>query len=105
MDERAEPPSDLAMRAVRSAREDACGEDVDPDDAVRALRLALHAARITLPDLRADGCSCGYAVTAPLVELGNVRPDVALQLAEVVSQGALHAAVRAANARSRGERL
>ncbi len=99
-----ETPPSLAMRAVRTAREDACGEKVDPDDAVRALRLALHAARITLPDLQADGCSCGYLVTAPLVELGNVRPDVALQLAEAISQGAMHAAVREANARSRGER-
>lgn len=98
------PPS-LGMRAVRSAWEDAGGEKVDPEDAVRALRLALHAARSTLPDLQADGCSCGRLVAAPLVELGNVRPDVALRLAEVVSQGAMNAAVREANARSRGERL
>lgn len=98
------PPS-LALRAVQTAREDACGEAVDADDAVRALRLALHAARITLPDLQADGCSCGYLVAGPLVELGSVRPDVALRLAELLSEGALHTAVREANARSRGERL
>ncbi|MDT0379466.1 MULTISPECIES: hypothetical protein [unclassified Streptomyces] len=105
MNETTDAASQLAMRAVRGAREDAVGERVDPDDAVRALRLALHAARITLPDLQADGCACGRLATAPLVELGNVRPDVALRLAEVVSEGAMHAAVREANARSRGERL
>lgn len=93
------------MRAVRTAREDATGEPVDADDAVRALRLALHAARVTLPDLQADGCSCGFLAAGPLVELGRVRPDTALRLAELVSEGALHSAVREANARSRGERL
>ena len=105
MTEEAETPPQLAMRAVRGAREDAAGVPVDADDAVRALRLALHAARITLPDLRAEGCSCGYVTSPPLVELGTVRPEVALRLAEVVSEGAMHAAVREANARSRGERL
>lgn len=98
-------PHSLALRAVRDAKADTCGEAADADDAVRALRLALHAARLTLPDLQADGCSCGYIAAGPLVELGSVRPDVALELAEVVSQGALHTAVRTANERSRGERL
>lgn len=102
----AETPPNFALRAVRNAREDAdSGAVVDPDDAVKALRLALHAARITLPDLQADGCTCGAIISSPLVELGAVRPDVALRLAEVIGHGAMHAAVQAANARSRGERL
>ncbi len=42
-------PQSLALRAVRQARTDGCGETADVDDAVRALRLALHAARIELP--------------------------------------------------------
>lgn len=98
-------PQSLALRAVRKARTDGCGQTADVDDAVRALRLALHAARIKLPDLQADGCSCGYLAAGALVELGSVRPDVALALAEVISEGALHTAMRTADERARGERV
>ncbi len=96
-------PPNLALRAVRTAREDACGGKVEADDAARALRLALHAAHITLPDLQADDCACGYVTAGPLVELGNVRPDVALRLAEVISHGAAGRALRVADGGSLGD--
>jgi hypothetical protein len=101
-DSNTEAPRSPALRAGQKARGDACG---DAADAVRALRLALHAARIKLPDLQADGCPCGDVAARPLVELGHVRPDVALELAELISEGAMHAAVRAADAHSRGDDL
>lgn len=78
---------------------------MDADDAVKALRMALHAAKITLPDLRAEDCTCGMVRRTALVELGTVRAETALLLAEMLSQGAMRSAVQAANARSRGERL
>lgn len=66
------------------------GKAAGTDDAVRALRLALHAARITLPGLRADGCSGNPPATDPAhVALGSVPADVALALAELISEGAL----------------
>lgn len=88
---------DIEGRAARAAcpRADTVGR-ADARDAVRALRLALHAARITLPDLHTDArdaCdACDPLATGPLVELGTVHPDVALELAELISEGALHAA-------------
>ncbi|OEU86017.1 hypothetical protein DB35_10755 [Streptomyces abyssalis] len=63
------------------------GEEVDPDSAVQALGLALRSADIMLPDLRADDCLCGHISTGPLIELGSVRPDVAVALAEVIAKG------------------
>ncbi|EST38562.1 hypothetical protein N566_06765 [Streptomycetaceae bacterium MP113-05] len=95
----------LALRAVRTARDEAPGGEVDADDAVGALRMALHTARITLPDLRAEDCTCGMTRRAPLVELGAATAETVLALAEMISQGAMRSAVQAANARSRGERL
>jgi hypothetical protein len=77
-------------------------EAADAHDAVRALRLALHAARITLPDLHPDSRRLGGHVPAgPLVDLGSVHPDVALELAELICEGALHAA----DARARAARV
>lgn len=84
-----ESRSSLALRAVENARpEEHAPEGVDAEDAVKALRLALHAADVTLPDLGADGCTCGRFPAPVLVELGCVRGDVALRLAEVVAKGA-----------------
>lgn len=72
------------------AGDDDSGGAAGTDDAVRALRLALHAARITLPGLRADGCSCKPPTTDPAhVALGSVPAEVALALAELISEGAL----------------
>lgn len=95
----------VAASAVQTAREEAPGGEVDADDAVRALRMALHAAKITIPDLASEDCTCGMTRRAALVDLGSVRADTALALAEVISQGAMRSAVHTANARSRGETL
>ncbi|MBV9022940.1 MAG: hypothetical protein JO362_03830 [Streptomycetaceae bacterium] len=54
--------------------------DVDPYIAVETLRAALDEAGIVLPSLRADVASPGLA----LVELGRVRVDVAMRLADVL---------------------
>lgn len=81
------------------------GDAADAGDAVRALRLALHAARITLPHLQTDGRACAHVAAGPLVDLGSIHPDVALELAEVISEGALHTAVRISEERRRSEHV
>ncbi|MGW4564162.1 hypothetical protein ACWEN3_17685 [Streptomyces sp. NPDC004561] len=57
--------------------------DVDPYTAVEALRAALTEVRIVFPSL-------GVELASPdlkLVELGRVRADVAVQLAEALRRG------------------
>ncbi|WP_079124934.1 hypothetical protein [Streptomyces lushanensis] len=58
-------------------------DDVDPLTAVESLRTALDQARIVLPSLGVDVGS----PTLGLVELGRVRPGVAMRLAEALRQG------------------
>lgn len=52
-------------------------KDVDPFMAVESLRAALDGAGIVLPSLGVDP----QMSTVRLVELGRIRPDVALRLA------------------------
>jgi hypothetical protein len=60
--------------------------DADPEDAVRDLAVALETAGITLPSL---GVETGHPnERILLVELGRVRPDVAIALAAVIRRGA-----------------
>jgi hypothetical protein len=54
--------------------------DVDPYAAVETLRAALDEAGIVLPSLRSDDTSPDLA----LVELGRVRADVAMRLADAL---------------------
>ena len=95
----------LALRDARPTTVGARAAAVDAadatNDAVRALRLALHAARIKLPHLQADERTCDHFAASPFVELGSVHPAVALELAEVISEGALYAAARTAEAPAR----
>lgn len=58
-------------------------QTVDPYAATESLRAALDQAGIVLPSLRADAASPELA----LVELGRVRADVALRLAEALRRG------------------
>ncbi|WLW55578.1 hypothetical protein [Streptomyces sp. YU58] len=55
----------------------------DALEAVEVLREALTAAGIVLPSLGADGASPGLN----LINLGRVRADVALRLADVIKRG------------------
>lgn len=57
--------------------------DVDPYTAVETLRAALHDAGIVFPSLRVDLAS----PRLKLVELGRVRADAALRLAEALRRG------------------
>lgn len=58
-------------------------QDVDPYAATESLRATLSRAGIVLPSLAADA---GSPVLG-LVELGRVRADVAMRLAEALRQG------------------
>ncbi|MEV7793434.1 hypothetical protein AB0O68_15785 [Streptomyces sp. NPDC087512] len=58
--------------------------DVDPFTAVESLRAALDRAGIVLPSLAVDAASPSLA----LVDLGRVRADVALRLADALQKGA-----------------
>jgi hypothetical protein len=57
--------------------------DADPHAAVEALKAALDKAGIVLPSLRPDDASPDLA----LVELGRVRADVAMRLADALCEG------------------
>ncbi|MEV1079854.1 hypothetical protein AB0I98_16655 [Streptomyces sp. NPDC050211] len=56
---------------------------VDPFTAVESLRAALEKAGIVLPSLAVDAAS----PTLGLVELGRVRADVAVRLADALRRG------------------
>jgi hypothetical protein len=60
---------------------------VEPEDAVTALRDALGAAGIVLPSLRLE-CLGSMDTSRPLVELGRARADVVMRLADVIRNGA-----------------
>lgn len=62
---------------------DAC--TVDPFTAMQSLRAALDQAGIVLPSLAVDPQE---TVRVRLVELGRVRPDVAMRLADALQRGA-----------------
>lgn len=57
--------------------------DVDPFTAVDSLRTALDGAGIVLPSLAVDPATPSLA----LVDLGRVRADVALRLADALQRG------------------
>ncbi|MEW2115131.1 hypothetical protein AB0945_08045 [Streptomyces sp. NPDC005474] len=57
--------------------------DVDPYEAAESLRAALTEVGIVLPSLRTDPSSPHLR----LVELGRVRADVAVRLAEAIQRG------------------
>lgn len=57
--------------------------DVDPFTATESLRAALDQAGVVLPSLAVGHVSPGLA----LVDLGRVRADVAMRLAEALSRG------------------
>lgn len=57
--------------------------DVDPFTAVESLRSALDGAGIVLPSLAVDAATPSLA----LVDLGRVRADVALRLADALQRG------------------
>jgi hypothetical protein len=59
-------------------------QTIDPFAAAESLRAALDEAGIILPSLRVDAASPYLG----LVELGRVRADVAMRLAEALRQGA-----------------
>ncbi|WAZ27363.1 hypothetical protein STRCI_008447 [Streptomyces cinnabarinus] len=71
------PPQATSARPVR----------VDPFEAMETLRSALDEAGITFPGLWVNSASS----EPQLVELGEVRADVALQLAHALQLGALEA--------------
>jgi hypothetical protein len=58
-------------------------QDVDPFAATEALRSALDQAGIVLPSLGVDHA----ALDLRLVELGRVRADVAVRLADAIRRG------------------
>lgn len=58
-------------------------DNVDPHAAVESLRAALAAAGIVLPSLSVELASPDLR----LVELGRVRSDVAVRLAEAIRRG------------------
>ncbi|MER6186824.1 hypothetical protein [Streptomyces sp. NPDC001652] len=62
---------------------DAAG--VDPFTAVESLRAALDRAGIVLPSLGVDPQD---TPRVRLVELGRIRPDVAMRLADALMRGA-----------------
>jgi len=57
---------------------------VDPFTAMESLRAALDRAGIVLPSLAVDPQG---TPRVRLVELGRVRPDVAMRLADVLQRG------------------
>ncbi|WP_267244331.1 hypothetical protein [Streptomyces sp. PR69] len=59
-------------------------QNVDPFAAAESLRAALDHAGIVLPSLAVDAASPGLG----LVELGRVRADVAMRLAQALQQRA-----------------
>ncbi|MEU6376830.1 hypothetical protein [Streptomyces sp. NPDC046909] len=58
--------------------------DVDPFTAIESLRAALDRAGIILPSLAVDP----QLSTVRLIELGRVRPDVAMRLATALNRQA-----------------
>ncbi|WP_327284037.1 MULTISPECIES: hypothetical protein [unclassified Streptomyces] len=58
-------------------------EAVTPSRVVESLRESLMAAGIVLPSLDIDPAPPGSG----LVRLGNIRPNVAMKLAQVVKRG------------------
>ncbi|WP_149830090.1 hypothetical protein [Streptomyces tailanensis] len=58
-------------------------QDVDPFTAVESLRAALHEVGIVLPSLWVEQASPNLG----LVELGRVRADVAMRLADALRRG------------------
>ncbi|MFG2650128.1 hypothetical protein [Streptomyces sp. NPDC048436] len=58
-------------------------QGVDPSAAMESLRTALYEVGIVLPSLRVDPASPALN----LVELGRVRADVAIGLAEALQRG------------------
>ncbi|WP_237694109.1 hypothetical protein [Streptomyces sp. SID2888] len=59
-------------------------QDVDPFTAVESLRATLDKAGIVLPSLAVDPA----APSLRLVDLGRVRADVAMRLADAFQRGA-----------------
>ncbi|QDO02205.1 hypothetical protein FNV62_43670 [Streptomyces sp. RLB3-17] len=57
---------------------------VDPFTAMESLRAALDTAGIVLPSLAVDPATPALA----LIELGRVRADVAIRLAQALQRGA-----------------
>lgn len=57
--------------------------DVDPFTAVETLRAALDQAGVVLPSLAVDPASPALQ----LVDLGRVRPEVAMRLAHALQRG------------------
>jgi hypothetical protein len=62
-------------------------QEVDPFTAMEALRTALDAAGIVLPSLAVDA----GAPSLRLVQLGRVRAEVAMRLADALLRGELTA--------------
>ncbi|MET7679409.1 hypothetical protein [Streptomyces sp. NPDC005423] len=58
---------------------------VDPFTAMQTLRAALDQAGIVLPSLAVDPQP---SARVRLVELGRIRPDVAMRLADALQRGA-----------------
>lgn len=56
--------------------------------ALKSLKDALDYVGIVLPSLDLDYVSTVSTHHGPLIELGRVRPDVVLELAEVIRRGA-----------------
>lgn len=55
--------------------------------ALKSLKDALSYVGIVLPSLDMDHLSSLSPIDGPLIELGRCRPDVALELAEVIRRG------------------
>jgi hypothetical protein len=55
--------------------------------ALTSLKTALEYVGIVLPSLDLDHVSTVSSIHGPLIELGRCRPDVALELAEVIRRG------------------
>jgi hypothetical protein len=88
--EPARKPPIMSSLALSTARAHIEGDErVSAHDAANALRLALHAAGITLYGLETDACTCGRMAHVQKVELGTVDANVAIRLAEVIAKGAL----------------
>ncbi|MEU5161315.1 hypothetical protein AB0G74_17135 [Streptomyces sp. NPDC020875] len=62
------------------------------EEACDTLGEALALAGVRLPSLGVDPCTYAEFDPVPLVQLGRVRPDVALALAAVVERGTARAA-------------
>ncbi|MEV6544380.1 hypothetical protein [Streptomyces sp. NPDC051665] len=61
------------------------GLDADPFMAVESLRAALDQNGLVLPSLAVDPQA---STPVRLVELGRIRPDVAMRLADALQRGA-----------------